>query len=530
MKRTMVFLSSIHKYSKPAHTSIQRTAPAPMLIFLTRGSGLLSMNGYERKLEALEPLLLLPGMSIRFQAGRGDFEYYVLMLDAVGIAKQRESRKVQLPELPAELFNSGIKLHSQQQISERIARLYETASQADKFESRPEREMMIQLQFQELYSTVLLELLELNRIPTSEKGMQESINYLHKHLHEKINLEQLASIAMLTPTSYSRKFKKVMGVTPFEYLAELRVKEAKAQLSLNGASVRSVSERIGFGSEFYFSRVFKAAVGISPNLYMKRHQLKIAVVACSSFDDSLRSLGIYPIASMNCFRYPGMGEAEHLRKVTGHLQTLMLLKPDLILIDRYHHNYEEPLKQIASTACLEHHADWRIALHKIAEMIGCELTEQTMLSELAQQTDDARKQLGRSVGSGSLTLMRVTHNAVRIQGAPDHPLNELLFTELGLTAGSSSPAIDHKVEMQPEQLSGLSIQSDYLFVQKLHHGPSSDQILQRMQSSPFWKKHEAVQSGRVRFIPNWYAMCWTPIGRKTIMDSLLLYTDGQHHA
>lgn len=185
MKRTMVFLSSIHKYSKPAHTSIQRTAPAPMLIFLTRGSGLLSMNGYERKLEALEPLLLLPGMSIRFQAGRGDFEYYVLMLDAVGIAKQRESRKVQLPELPAELFNSGIKLHSQQQISERIARLYETASQADKFESRPEREMMIQLQFQELYSTVLLELLELNRIPTSEKGMQESINYLHKHLHEK---------------------------------------------------------------------------------------------------------------------------------------------------------------------------------------------------------------------------------------------------------------------------------------------------------------------------------------------------------
>jgi len=51
-----------------------------------------------------------------------------------------------------------------------------------------------------------------------------------------------------------------------------------------------------------------------------------------------------------------------------------------------------------------------------------------------------------------------------------------------------------------------------------------------MLSSPFWQQHEAVRRSRVLFIPNWYAMSWTPGGRHEIINTLLHLHDNTQHA
>lgn len=75
---------------------------------------------------------------------------------------------------------------------------------------------------------------------------------------------------------YVRKlFKKETGVTPHEYLVNLRMERARAIISGGVAnryskySVSQIAEACGFAEPLYFSRVFKKYFGVSPSEYIK---------------------------------------------------------------------------------------------------------------------------------------------------------------------------------------------------------------------------------------------------------------------
>ncbi len=73
---------------------------------------------------------------------------------------------------------------------------------------------------------------------------------------------------------YLRKlFKKEMGITPLEYMTNLRMKKAETLLSAMWSREHSVSEvarMCGFDDALYFSRVFKKTYGCSPSAFAKR--------------------------------------------------------------------------------------------------------------------------------------------------------------------------------------------------------------------------------------------------------------------
>lgn len=69
-------------------------------------------------------------------------------------------------------------------------------------------------------------------------------------------------------------FKTEMGITPLEYLTELRISQAKNYLEDNRAySITRISSMCGFSDQYYFSRCFKKHTGISPREYRKKHLL-----------------------------------------------------------------------------------------------------------------------------------------------------------------------------------------------------------------------------------------------------------------
>jgi len=521
-RRTTIYLSSIRKYNANRFAAQANVVPAHLLGCIARGSGTLIVDDRASRVGEMQPVLLMPGSRVRFIADGGDIEFYLLLLEPVTVNGRRRRRELsRLHEWPAPLLSGGVRLRNKRQALERLERLHDEAlrSRGTADDTR------LQLLFQDLYGAMLLDMYEQERQPDADESWRQSIGYIHRHLHERISLRQLADIANLTPTSYSRKFKKTMGASPIDYMTRLRIEEAKARLAQGSGGVKEVSALVGYPNEFYFSRVFKRTVGIAPHLYSRRHALRIAVAACSSFGSILQSLGAAPVADLNCFRYPGMDGETHAAAVSACIEKLRQLKPDLILIDRYHREYEDHMKTIAPTVCVDHRFDWTHVLLTIAELAGREQTARLQLEQLAGRTYEARRQLHDCMSGGSLTLLRVNDHAVRIQGMPEHPLNQLIYAELGLSPGSATPVIDSRLEVPPEQLARLSLRSDYLFVQKLPHGPASDNIMARMLSSPFWQQHEAVRHRRVRFIPNWYAMSWTPGGRHDIIDALLHLND-----
>lgn len=101
----------------------------------------------------------------------------------------------------------------------------------------------------------------------SKKAIEGTIEYMVNHYKNTITLSELAQIAGLSVSHYSRLFKKYIGLTPIEYLTHLRIKRAKELLVLSDVKVKEVSQNVGYTDELYFSRTFKRIAGVSPSQF-----------------------------------------------------------------------------------------------------------------------------------------------------------------------------------------------------------------------------------------------------------------------
>ena len=66
-----------------------------------------------------------------------------------------------------------------------------------------------------------------------------------------------------------RIFKKIYGVTPYEYLIELRLQTAKILLKDTNLTIKEIADKLVFFDEHYFSSIFLKKVGVRPGVYRK---------------------------------------------------------------------------------------------------------------------------------------------------------------------------------------------------------------------------------------------------------------------
>lgn len=112
-------------------------------------------------------------------------------------------------------------------------------------------------------------LIDLTRYVTNKLQIANppSIDYIHKHFKESIRLETLAKIEHYHPVYYSTWFKKKTGKSLKDYIAELRLQEARHLLNSTGLSMSGISEELGFENSSSFTRWFVKSEGISPQKY-----------------------------------------------------------------------------------------------------------------------------------------------------------------------------------------------------------------------------------------------------------------------
>ncbi len=116
---------------------------------------------------------------------------------------------------------------------------------------------------------------ELERISQSHSLMEhqyvqirQSRAFIEKHHSEKIELENMAAAAFMSRFHYIRIFKQIYGITPRQYLRDLRISKAK-ELLKKGLSVTRVCYDVGYKSLPTFSSAFKRGTGYSPKEYQK---------------------------------------------------------------------------------------------------------------------------------------------------------------------------------------------------------------------------------------------------------------------
>ena len=65
-------------------------------------------------------------------------------------------------------------------------------------------------------------------------------------------------------------FKRATRLTPYDYIQRKRIDKSKVKLDLTSDSVQDIAFQVGFNDPYYFSKVFKKTVGMTPSEYRKK--------------------------------------------------------------------------------------------------------------------------------------------------------------------------------------------------------------------------------------------------------------------
>ena len=98
------------------------------------------------------------------------------------------------------------------------------------------------------------------------KPIRKSLDYIDKHLHEKLSVAHLAQRVDLSADYFSRLFKKHVGQSVGDYIMAKKLETAKSMLR-NDVDPKLVAYYLGFCSQTYFITCFKKAYGVTPHKY-----------------------------------------------------------------------------------------------------------------------------------------------------------------------------------------------------------------------------------------------------------------------
>lgn len=97
--------------------------------------------------------------------------------------------------------------------------------------------------------------------------VEESMAYMRQHFREALSIADLARLVSMSEAYYNRVFKKVTGFTPYEYLLNTRITEAKMLLKGSEKTVKEVAFSCGFTSESNFIHAFKEKTNMTPGQF-----------------------------------------------------------------------------------------------------------------------------------------------------------------------------------------------------------------------------------------------------------------------
>lgn len=144
-----------------------------------------------------------------------------------------------------------------------LGTLFEGMKQCSKMDNG--KESFLSAKIWEMFS-ILLE-----QTKQSNDWIDVAISFMNNNYHNPINISEVAQRIGFDRSYFSSAFKKKKGITPQQYLLNVRMEKA-ADIMLNSGVKPSVAAKsVGYEDLFVFSKTFKKHFGVSPRQYVKEN-------------------------------------------------------------------------------------------------------------------------------------------------------------------------------------------------------------------------------------------------------------------
>ena len=331
--------------------------------------------------------------------------------------------------------------------------------------------------------------------------LQAAIDYAQQHYDRAPSVDELAALAGLGRSHFTRLFKAQTGQSPLEYMNRLRIERAKSLLSQGDEPLAAVAEQSGFSSEYYLGRRFKQLVGVSPGQY-RRNTADPSRVFAPFLEDYMVALGLRPCAQIVHSRwgrqeYLGLGDVAEYPIDAAQEYQLERLQPSFVLLDDGAPRWglDAWTRQSPTLQLPQQGEAWRSILLSIADQFGKTGQAEQIIERYATKARRARLLLEPRLDGRTVALLRISAQRVVLYGGPAHGyVGPILYGDLGLQPHpmiERLAASERRIDLSPEQLADLD--ADVLFITFDKDEGEGRELL----TSPLWRSLPAVRRGGV---------------------------------
>lgn len=492
-----------------------------VMLIARGGEGRLTIDLNDFRLRPDTVYFASPGQTIGVTAGTEGADFYVITFDA---------RRDGEPAEPVS-FRREIPIYPEKQTGALCELLYNCSRSEGEAERFRGQSAFLEL----LYWTMK----HIRLLPDcdSKTALERTRAYIESHYNESLTIEQLARMAEISPKYYVDLFKKTYGISAIDYVTEVRVNCAKQLMMQSDARLRDIAHRVGYSDEFYFSRKFKQAVGVSPTVYTKNRRRKI-VAYTTPIVGQLLALKMIPYAAPLHPKWTAYYHKMYRSDIPVHLsayrfnedweaniEALKHAHPDMIIShsDNLLPDEREQLEKIAPVHCIPlQELSWREQLQMTARLLDATEEADRWLGGYERKLEDARRLLHRELKDETVLAISIYKQSCIV--CPVRGMRDVLYGDLRL---NPVRGFDGSVCNRPitgEQLAELD--ADRILVNVCQE-PESLAHWQSLQTSPQWLDMKAVRRHHVYGISSdpWREYSASAIERMVDDAVRLLYGD-----
>jgi AraC-like DNA-binding protein len=102
--------------------------------------------------------------------------------------------------------------------------------------------------------------------------LKNALQFMEEHIHESISLKNLTAAVHLSSSHLHNIFHQSTGYSPVDYFLRSKIQAASRDLYFSNIPIKDIAAVYGIEDPYYFSRLFKKIMGVSPMKY--RSQIK----------------------------------------------------------------------------------------------------------------------------------------------------------------------------------------------------------------------------------------------------------------